>query len=49
MNLINCGKDCLYQRGGNCTLSGIAYPSGNKVDGCCYYKRRPDAGKKEGH
>ena len=42
MNLITCRENCIYQKRGSCTLSGIAYPSGGKVAGCCYCKRRSD-------
>lgn len=45
MNLINCGKDCVHQKDGQCTLETVSPVSGSKVDGCCYFKPRQDPGR----
>ena len=44
MNLINCSKNCIHQRDGQCTLETAAPVSDSKVDGCCYFRARDSAG-----
>jgi len=42
VNLVMCGKDCVYQKDGYCMLEEDLKVSGDMVDGCCYFRGKDE-------